>query len=69
MRIGDERRVQLHMDDGTHHKVRVTGKVVYIDPKGRWYTVEVSLPGGTYRESFSLRGGDRRGRGEWKHNG
>lgn len=30
----------------------VTGKVVYVHPQGRYYTVEAELDGRTIRESF-----------------
>lgn len=30
-----------------------TGTVVYIHPKGRYYTLEFTFSGGTFRESFS----------------
>lgn len=30
-----------------------TGTVVYIHPRGRFYTLEFSFPGGSFRESFS----------------
>ena len=31
---------------------KVTGKVIYVHPKGRYYTVEAELDGRTIRESF-----------------
>lgn len=30
----------------------LSGRVVYIHPKGRYHTVEFNLPGGKARESF-----------------
>jgi hypothetical protein len=30
-----------------------TGTVVYIDPKGRFYTLEFTFPAGSFRECFS----------------
>ena len=30
----------------------MSGRVVYIHPKGRYHTVEFQLRGGTFRESF-----------------
>lgn len=34
------------------HEV-ATGTVVYIHPKGRFYTLEFTFPGGSFRESFA----------------
>ena len=31
---------------------KVTGTVIYVHPKGRYYTVEATLDGRTIRESF-----------------
>ena len=31
---------------------KVTGKVIYVHPQGRYYTVEAELDGRTIRESF-----------------
>ena len=33
--------------------IRKTGKVVYVHPAGRFYTVEFESPGGQFRESFT----------------
>ena len=32
--------------------IKVTGKVIYVHPQGRYYTVEAELDGRTIRESF-----------------
>ena len=32
--------------------IRKTGKVVYVHPAGRFYTVEFEFLGGRFRESF-----------------
>ena len=32
----------------------LTGQVIYIHPKGRFYTVAAKVPGGTLRESFKI---------------
>lgn len=37
---------------GKERSGEVTGKVVYVHPAGRYYTVEVEEDGRTYRESF-----------------
>ena len=33
---------------------RLAGTVVYIHPKGRFYTLEFHLPHGSFRESFPM---------------
>lgn len=46
--------VDLDGRSRSHKKIKsATGKVVYIHPKGRFYTLEFTFPGGSYRESFS----------------
>lgn len=38
--------------DRNSPKRPLSGKVVYIHPKGRYHTVEFDLPGGKVRENF-----------------
>ena len=38
----------------TKQRGEAIGTVVYIHPKGRYYTLEFAFPGGILRESFSL---------------
>ena len=33
-------------------QIEYEGKVIYVHPKGRFYTVEFTLPFGTIRESY-----------------
>lgn len=37
----------------TKQRGEAVGTVVYIHPKGRYYTLEFTFPDGTFRESFS----------------
>lgn len=57
MRVGDvvERRVrnlELTREEADGGGKRLRGRVVYVHPLGRFHTVEFTLPGGTFRESF-----------------
>ncbi len=61
MRIGDEvtrqpvtLRGEFESDESQRSLVRkiLTGRVVYIHPERRYYTVEFRLFGWTFRESF-----------------
>ena len=62
MKLGDkiEKKVRwTEVQEGprgrTTMKQRGTaiGKVVYIHPRGRFYTLEFAFPGGKFRESFT----------------
>lgn len=50
MEVGDTRSELVHIGDGM--PTRQTGKVVYIHPKRRFYTVEFRFDGGSFRESY-----------------
>lgn len=58
MKLGDKVRKTIRwVDFGKRKTERVvekvaTGKVVYIHPLRRYYTLEFNFPGGTYRECF-----------------
>ena len=57
MKIGDEVTVTPETlmgcgKDGKQIKRPMTGKVVYIHPRGWFYTVEFETKGGPVRESF-----------------
>ena len=64
MKLGDKitkRTVWTEVADGFHHNgganltnhESVTGTVVYIHPRGRFYTLEFKFPRGSFGESFS----------------
>lgn len=58
MKLGDKVRVMIRWFDigkrgrKAEEKKVAVGKVVYIHPLGRYYTLEFEMPGGTYRESY-----------------
>ncbi len=57
MKIGDIVRQKSSTMKGDFNfsaseKTPMEGKVIYIHPQGRFYTVEFSLRGGKVRESF-----------------
>lgn len=59
MRIGDEVYVkpeftlpEANGGEGNHPKQKLWGRIVYIHPAGRFYTVEFRFPSGAVRESF-----------------
>lgn len=62
LRLGDKVKKGINWTDdepsrpGVKKKVRETaeGKVVYIHPRRRYYTLEFIFPGGKYRESYSF---------------
>ncbi len=52
MEIGQEvKKYPYALNEGARRK-RLTGRVVWIHPAGRFYVVEFRLPGGTFCESF-----------------
>lgn len=64
MKLGDKIKKRVHWTDeardafGNPQKRKheyAFGTVVYIHPRGRFYTLEFSLPGGKFRESFLFR--------------
>lgn len=59
MNLGDKvkKRCQWTEIEGANPKMKkheiAVGTVVYIHPRGRFYTLEFVFPRGTFRESFS----------------
>ena len=63
IKVGDtvKKRISCSDTSGTMgaldmERVVRTGKVIYVHPRGLFYTVEFNLPAGTIRESY--RGGE-----------
>ena len=61
MNVGDKTKKEIRwieVQEGPRGRVTVKqrgeaiGTVVYIHPKGRYYTLEFTFPDGTFRESF-----------------
>ena len=62
MKLGDKikKKVRwIEVKEGPRGRTKMlprgeaVGTVVYIHPKGRYYTLEFTFSGGTFRESFS----------------
>jgi hypothetical protein len=63
LKVGDvvKKRISCSDTSGTNgaldmERVVRTGKVIYVHPRGLFYTAEFNLPDGTIRESY--RGGE-----------
>ena len=53
MKIGDYvTRRSIAMSGDYRRQVFITGKVIYVHPKGRFFVIEAQLPGGKVREAF-----------------
>ena len=63
MKLGDKIKKRVYWTEIDRSRIRLSkgcvqkheiaeGTVVYIHPKGRFYTLEFNLPTGSFRESF-----------------
>lgn len=67
MKLGDKITKRCHWAEleegrgGRQNRVvrrEATGTVVYIHPEGRYYMLEFTFPGGTFRECYQFEGGE-----------
>ena len=60
MEIGDRVRLPITRSNAaagaSDSALFYTGRVIYIHPRGRYYTAELDLPGGGVRESYFFEG-------------
>lgn len=55
MNIGDRMPCKVRFGEEQDSKyTQQTGTVVYIHPEGRYYTLEITVEGGTFRESYPM---------------
>lgn len=56
MKVGDKVTKTLEWVEVTKavkKRTKATGRVIFVHPKGRFYTVEFQIGGGTIRETYT----------------
>ena len=57
LKLGDTLTMESRAMSGDRHerkgrRIMITGKIIYIHPKSRFFVLEAKLPGGKVREAF-----------------
>ena len=53
MKVGDYvTRKSVAMSGDFRNSIYLTGEVIFVHPKGRFFVLEAQLPGGKVREAF-----------------